>query len=128
MSFLQRWRERVRSMKTETHALWLAYRDPRTPWYAKMAAAAVVAYLFSPIDLIPDPIPVIGHLDDLLLVPLGIVLAAKLVPHEVMEECRARAQAAALEKKPTSWVAAAVVVVVWVLVGWWLWRVARGFL
>ena len=106
------WRQRARQLKRETYALYLAYRDPRVPWYAKLLAACVVAYAFSPIDLIPDFIPVLGYLDDLVLVPLGIALSVKLIPPQVMAECRARA--AEMEGKPTNWAAAAVIVAIWI--------------
>jgi len=106
------WRQRARQLKRETYALYLAYRDPRVPWYAKLLAACVVAYAFSPIDLIPDFIPVLGTLDDLVLIPLGIALSVKLIPPQVMAECRARAAAA--EGEPTNWVAAAVIVTIWI--------------
>jgi hypothetical protein len=88
------------------------------PWYAKALAAGVVAYAFSPIDLIPDFIPVLGYVDDLLLVPLGIALVVRLVPPEVMAECRllAAARMASGSRKPRTWVGAAVIVGVWVLV------------
>jgi uncharacterized membrane protein YkvA (DUF1232 family) len=109
---IARWRQRARGLRRETHALFLAYRDPRVPWYAKLLAACVVAYAFSPIDLIPDFIPVLGTLDDLVLVPLGIALSLKLIPPQVMAECRARAAAA--ENEPKSWVAAAVIVAIWI--------------
>ena len=89
--FIQVWKQRARALQREVHAVYLAMRDPRTPWYARLLAGAVVAYAFSPIDLIPDPIPVLGYLDDLLLVPLGIVLVLRLIPAEVMQECRQRA-------------------------------------
>jgi len=85
------WRERVRSWKREGYALYYAARDPRTPWLVKLVAGAVVAYALSPIDLIPDFIPVIGYLDDLLLLPLGIWLALRLIPRPVMEDARRRA-------------------------------------
>jgi uncharacterized membrane protein YkvA (DUF1232 family) len=111
----QTWRERACALKTETLALYLAYRDPRVPWYAKVLAAAVVAYAFSPIDLIPDVVPVLGYLDDLILVPLGIALVLRLVPEEVMVDCRARARQATSGDKPVSWTAAAVIVLLWVL-------------
>lgn len=114
MAALRAWRERARALKTEVHALYLAYRDPRTPWYAKVFAAGVVAYAFSPLDLIPDPIPVLGQLDDLVLVPLGIALALRMIPPAVMADCRARAGEAA-RARPTSWVAAAAVVALWLL-------------
>ncbi len=78
-------------MNTEAHTLYLAYRDPRTPWYARAWLALVLGYLASPIDLIPDFIPVIGHLDDLLLVPAGLALAVRMIPGEVLDECRKKA-------------------------------------
>lgn len=115
MSAVEAWKQRARQLKTETYALYLAYRDPRTPWYAKLLAVCVVGYAFSPIDLIPDPIPVLGYLDDLVLVPLGVALALKLIPPDVMSECRERAQAVTCEGKPTNWVAAGVIVVIWLV-------------
>ena len=84
------WRGRLRALKREAYALFLACRDRRTPWYAKLAAGVVVAYAFSPIDLIPDFIPVLGLLDDLYLVPLGVVLARRLIPADVLADCRVR--------------------------------------
>ena len=107
---LKRWAGRLR---TEVHALYLAYRDPRVPLYARIFAACVVGYAFSPIDLIPDPIPVLGYLDDLILIPLGVALAIKMIPDPVLSECREKARQAADEKKPTNRVAAAVIVAVW---------------
>jgi uncharacterized membrane protein YkvA (DUF1232 family) len=85
------WRARVAALRDETYALYLAARDPRTPWIAKLLVAAIVAYALSPIDLIPDFIPVLGQLDDLILLPLGIALAIRLVPRAVLEEGRAEA-------------------------------------
>jgi uncharacterized membrane protein YkvA (DUF1232 family) len=105
------WRERARRLKAEVYALYLAYRHPDTPWYAKAFAALVVAYAFSPIDLVPDFVPVLGYLDDLLLVPLGITLALKLIPAEVMAECRRQASDPA--EKPVNWYAAAAIVLLW---------------
>ena len=102
---------RARTLKRETHALYLAVRDPRTPWYARVVAGAVVAYALSPIDLIPDFIPVIGYLDDLIVVPLGLALALRLIPAPVMADCRLQAQAA--EGLPMNRVAAAVIVAIW---------------
>jgi uncharacterized membrane protein YkvA (DUF1232 family) len=109
------WKERARQLKSEIYALYLAYRDPRVPWYARVFAACVVAYAFSPIDLIPDPIPVLGYLDDLGLVPLGVVLARKLIPADVLAECREKARNRAAEGKPTNWVAAGVIIAIWLL-------------
>lgn len=109
------WKQRARQLKTETYALYLACRDPRTPWYARLFAACVVGYAFSPIDLIPDPIPVLGYLDDLVLVPLGITLALKMIPAPVMADCRARAQAASDAGQPLGRVAAVVIIAIWLL-------------
>lgn len=112
-------KQQARRLKGETYALFLAYRDPRVPWYAKLVVAVVVAYAFSPIDLIPDFIPVLGYLDDLVLVPLGIRLALRLIPPEVMAEYRERA-AAELRTKPRNWVAGAVIIALWVLALLWV--------
>lgn len=112
---LQRLKLRARQLKTELYALYLAYHDPRVPWYARVFAACVVGYAFSPIDLIPDPIPVLGYLDDLILVPLGIALALRMIPSPVLAECRARAAARMEQGRPTNWIAAAVIVAVWLL-------------
>ncbi len=112
---LARWKRRARQLKAETYALYLAYRDPRTPWYARVFAACVVGYAFSPIDLIPDPIPVLGYLDDLILVPLGIALAIKMIPPPVLAECRQQAQALMEEGKPVNWAAAVVIIAIWLL-------------
>jgi len=109
------WKQRARQLKAETYALYLAYRDPRTPWVARIFAAVVVGYAFSPIDLIPDFIPVLGYLDDLVLVPLGIWLALKMIPPEVMVESRARAQETLANGKPVNRVAAVVIVAIWLL-------------
>ncbi len=120
---IARFRARARELKRDTVALYLACRDPRTPWYAKVLAAAVVAYALSPLDLIPDFIPVLGYVDDLVIVPLGLSLAIQLVPAPVMAECRTRA---ATTERPTSRAGAAVIVLVWIaaalLVLWWLYE------
>jgi uncharacterized membrane protein YkvA (DUF1232 family) len=107
------WRRWARHLKTEVYALYLAYRDPRVPWYARVVAACVVAYAFSPIDLIPDPIPILGYLDDLVIVPLGMALALRLIPPVVMAECRERARAGLEGGRPVSWIAATVIVLIW---------------
>jgi uncharacterized membrane protein YkvA (DUF1232 family) len=110
---LERWRQKVRTLKTDAHAVFLASKDPRVPWYAKALAACVLAYLFSPIDLIPDFIPAIGYLDDLIIVPAGLLLVIRLIPVEVMAEHRETARVATLERK-TNWVIAGVIVTIWV--------------
>ena len=113
MPLLEELKQRARRLKAETFALYLAARHPDTPWYAKLLVAAIVAYAFSPIDLIPDFIPIVGYLDDLVLIPIGIALAIKLVPPPVLAECRARAQEVMVNGKPVSRVAGAVVVIIW---------------
>ncbi|HKU45872.1 MAG TPA: YkvA family protein [Burkholderiales bacterium] len=108
---LERWKQRARELKREVYALYFACRDPRVPWYAKVLAIGVVAYAFSPIDLIPDFIPVLGYLDDLVILPIGVLAVRAMIPDAVMDDCRERA--VTLEGKPTSWVAAAVFVAIW---------------
>jgi uncharacterized membrane protein YkvA (DUF1232 family) len=115
MTAIQRWQQRAKRLKMETYALYLAYRDPRVPWYAKVLAAVVVAYAFSPVDLIPDFIPVLGYLDDLLIVPLGIALAVRMIPQDVLDRSRERARADLGQEKPANWLAGAVVVALWLL-------------
>lgn len=115
MLWLENLKQRAQQLKTETHALCLAACDPRTPWFAKLLVAGIVGYALSPIDLIPDFIPVIGYLDDLILLPLGILWAIKLIPPAVLNKCRARAQASLIQRKPVSWMAAAVIILIWLL-------------
>jgi uncharacterized membrane protein YkvA (DUF1232 family) len=112
---LDHWKGWARRLKREVYVLYLAYRDPRVPWHARLVAGLVVAYAFSPLDLIPDFIPVIGYLDDLILVPLGIALAVKMIPAPVLADCRAEAQRVMVAGKPVNRVAAVVIVAVWVL-------------
>lgn len=116
MKLIDRLRKLKKEIPLQSYALYLACRDPRTPWYAKALAAAVAAYAFSPIDLIPDFIPVLGYLDDLILIPLGIALAVRLIPKEVLESCREQARQRLAKGTPTSRVAAIVIVVVWIAV------------
>jgi uncharacterized membrane protein YkvA (DUF1232 family) len=110
-------RRRARRLKAEMMAMYLACRHPRTPWYARVLAAAVVAYLVSPLDLIPDFIPVLGLVDDLILVPLGIAVVVNLIPEDVMRECRERASVESVRPTTRASRAAAVfIVVIWVVV------------
>jgi uncharacterized membrane protein YkvA (DUF1232 family) len=110
----------AQNLKRDSHAIYLASRDPRVPWYAKALAIGVAAYALSPIDLIPDFIPVVGYLDDLVIVPLGIWLVVSLIPDEVMAECRARADE--VGQRPVSRAGMIAIIVVWiiaaVLFGW----------
>jgi len=111
----ERWKRQVARLKGETYALYLAYQDPRTPWYAKVFAACVVGYALSPIDLIPDPIPVLGYLDDLVLVPLGVFLALKMIPPGVLDDCREKARLRMDGGGPPNRAAAAVIISLWIL-------------
>jgi uncharacterized membrane protein YkvA (DUF1232 family) len=106
---IEGWKQRAKQLKIEIYAIYLAYKDPRVPWYARIFAACVVGYAFSPIDLIPDPIPVLGYLDDLILIPLGVVLALKMIPEEVLAECRERSQELIRQKRPVNRIAAGVI-------------------
>ena len=110
---INQWKAKTRQLKTETYALYLACRHPQVPWYTKAFAACVVGYLFSPIDLIPDFIPVLGYLDDLILVPLGITLVLKMIPKTVWEECRDEAQKTISQDKPRNWTAAGFIIAIW---------------
>jgi uncharacterized membrane protein YkvA (DUF1232 family) len=114
VAVLDRARAQAKRLKREAYALYFVARDPHTPWYARALAAAVVAYALSPFDLIPDFVPGLGYLDDLVIVPLGIALVLRLVPHEVLAECRARAQMAV--DRPISRAGAAFMIAVWL--GW----------
>ena len=113
MAILARLRERARHLKVETFALYLAARHAGTPWYAKLMVAAIVAYALSPIDLIPDFVPILGYLDDLILIPLGVTLAIKMIPPAVMSECRARAREVMANGMPVSRMAGAVIILIW---------------
>lgn len=101
-----------RTVRRDVHALYLAARDPRTPWYAKVLALGVAAYALSPIDLIPDFIPVLGYLDDAIIVPLGVLAAVAMIPPEVMAEHRTQAARAA--ERPVSRAAAACILGLWI--------------
>jgi uncharacterized membrane protein YkvA (DUF1232 family) len=120
----ERWRQTARHLKREVYALYFAVRDPRVAWYAKALAACVVAYAFSPIDLIPDPIPILGYLDDLVLIPLGVLAVRAVIPAAVLEDCRVMARQ--LDAKPRNWVAAGIIMAIWLLLAalasYWLLR------
>jgi uncharacterized membrane protein YkvA (DUF1232 family) len=112
---IERWKLKARQLKVEIFALYLAYRDPRVPWVARLFAGCVVGYALSPIDLIPDFIPVIGYLDDLVLVPLGIKVALSMIPRNVMAESREKAQEIISRGLPVNKSAAAVIILIWLL-------------
>lgn len=126
---LSKLKVRANRLKVDTYGLYFAARDPRTPWYARLLVAGVVAYALSPVDLIPDFIPVVGYLDDLLLLPLGIALAVRLVPDRVLCDSRVRAREVLETNQPTSRVAGIVIVSIWLavagLLALWLYTLAE---
>ena len=124
---LRRLKTWAAALRREALVLWFASRDPRTPWHARWLAVFIVAYALSPIDLIPDFIPIIGYLDEVILLPGAIWLVLKLMPLEVLLDSRARAQVW-LEShgpKPRNWIAAVAIVLLWSLALWslWLWLI-----
>jgi len=112
----------ARALKLDILTLYYGIRNPKTPWYAKGLAVLVVSYAFSPIDLIPDFIPVFGYLDDVVLLPLGIALVIRLMPREVLEQCRQEAAQTSLTSKPRSWPAAFIIVLLWLLAAYGLYK------
>jgi uncharacterized membrane protein YkvA (DUF1232 family) len=111
---IEKWRQRAKQLKIEIYAIYLACKDPRVPWYARIFAACVVEYAFSPIDLIPDPIPILGCFDDLILILLGVVITLRMIPDKVMTECRGRSQEIMRQSKPVNWIAAIVIIAIWI--------------
>lgn len=125
MPLIETWKARARQLKTEVYALYLAARHPGVSPPVRVFAGCVVAYAFSPIDLIPDFIPVLGYVDDLILIPLGVLLLHKLIPRQVMEECRVQAREMMQNGKPVSRVGAAAIILIWLtlaaLAVWFIW-------
>ncbi len=106
------WKQRIQHLKTEVHTLYLASKDPRSPWYAKVLTALIIGYAICPIDLVPDFIPVLGQLDDLIIVPAGIALAAKMIPKNLMDECRQKARNEPINTR-TKWIVALAIISIW---------------
>ena len=111
---IQNWQKQADYLKQESYALYFVYRHPETPRYVKVLSGIIVAFVFSPIDLIPDFIPILGYLDDLVLVPLGISLVLKMVPENVKDECRKQAQKELDSQKPVNWFAAIMIFLIWI--------------
>lgn len=118
---LKRWKETVRRLKQEIYTLYLASKDPAIPFAAKVVIVITVAYALSPIDLIPDFIPIIGYLDDLLILPLGIWLSLKLIPKPLLERYRQMATEQLQQQKP-NFIMAAFIIIVWLMIGFWLYQ------
>jgi uncharacterized membrane protein YkvA (DUF1232 family) len=128
MGHIDGWRLWARQLKTKTYTLYLACKDPRTPWYARLFAVAVVAYAFSPIDLIPDFIPILGQLDDLIIVPFGIAITLRMIPKYVLDDCAEKAEQMVGSGKPTSRSGAFVVISIWLLaIALTVWLLWNGF-
>jgi uncharacterized membrane protein YkvA (DUF1232 family) len=108
-------KNKSKQLKSEIYALYLVSKHPQTPWYAKVLAALVMGYALSPIDFIPDFIPVLGYLDDLIIVPAGIALLIKIIPRDILEECRAKSQSDLFNRRHKNWIAAIVIVLIWLL-------------
>lgn len=112
---LEKLKSRARALKHETLAVYLAAKDPRTQWYAKLIAFVTIAYAFSPIDLIPDFIPILGYLDDLFIVPAGIALAIRLIPADVLAEARETVASQSVERS-VSYVGAGLIIFMWIVI------------
>ena len=125
-NFIERLKVRTRGLRREVFALYLAMRHPATPWYAKVLAGCVLAYALSPIDLIPDPIPILGYLDDIVVVPLGVLLVRRMIPPAVLAECRARADAGVQVAAVWRWAGGIIIAGLWLLclllLSVWAWR------
>lgn len=113
---LEQLKDNVKKLKKEVLVLYLAYKRPDTPWYAKLLSVVVVGYALSPIDLIPDFIPVLGYLDDLVLIPMGVYFAIKLIPENILNECRSQVDDAFKKGKPVNWTAGVIIISIWVLI------------
>lgn len=131
-SWIENIKNKTRNLNQKIYILYLAYQHPATPWYAKAFAAVVIGYAFSPIDLIPDFIPILGYLDDLLLVPLGIGLAIKMIPQEALISAQAQAAAETEKQIPHQRIVGVIIIMIWVsliaLMIIWLISLVRNFL
>jgi uncharacterized membrane protein YkvA (DUF1232 family) len=115
---VERLKTKAREIKNELTALSLAYRHPAVPWHAKLCMAIVIGYALSPIDLIPDFIPILGYLDDLILIPMGIKIALKMIPEDIMIQCREQAIESEKKSLGSSWIAAVIILGIWAFIGW----------
>jgi len=109
----------AKSLKRQIFILYFACKDERVPWHAKVFTACVVAYAFSPIDIIPDFIPILGYLDDVILVPIGIMIALKMIPKSVLTDCEVKAEEMMKKGKPKNWIVGSLIVMIWVFIIIW---------
>jgi uncharacterized membrane protein YkvA (DUF1232 family) len=119
ISLIVKLKNSVKRLKQNIYVLYLANKDPRIPWYVKLFVICIVAYAFSPIDLIPDFIPILGYLDDLVIVPLGITLALKMIPFSIIEEYRSKAEEMRKNSKPKNWIAGTLIITIWIIAAVW---------
>ncbi|MCM3600422.1 YkvA family protein [Robertmurraya korlensis] len=112
----------AKNLKRQIFILYYACKDKRIPWYAKVFTASIVAYAFSPIDLIPDFIPILGYLDDVILLPLGIMLALKMIPKDVLFDCEIKAEELMRKGKPKNWISGSIIILIWVIVTFWVFK------
>lgn len=115
MSLFEKIKQYACHLKSEIFVLYFVALDYRTPWHVKLFVAFIVAYAFSPIDLIPDFVPILGYLDDLVLLPLGIALSIKLIPDLILSDCRVRAAESMKKEKPINWIAGVVIIMIWLV-------------
>jgi uncharacterized membrane protein YkvA (DUF1232 family) len=110
----------AKNLKRQLFILYFAYRDERIPWYVKLFTACIVAYAFSPIDLIPDFIPILGYLDDVIILPLGIMFALKMIPKDVISDCEVKANEMMKNGKPKNWVVGSLIIFIWSIIILWI--------
>lgn len=128
LSLIQKMKKWAKNLKKQLLLLYSAYRDERVPWYAKLFTMLVVAYAFSPIDLIPDFIPILGYLDDLILVPLGVYLALKLIPEDVLEDYKKKIEERSTTNKPKNWIAGCIIIGIWIFVLVWIGKLVLSYM
>lgn len=109
----------ARNLKKQVYILYYSYKDDRVPWYAKLFAAFIVAYAFSPIDLVPDFIPILGYLDDVIIIPLGIMIALKMIPVSVIKDCEVKAEELMKKGKPKNWIVGSLILFIWAFIFIW---------
>ena len=110
----------AKNLKRQIFILYFAYRDERVPWYVKLFTACIVAYAFSPIDLIPDFIPILGYLDDVIILPLGIMFALKMIPKDVISDCEVKANEMMKNGKPKNWIVGSLIILIWSVIILWI--------
>lgn len=127
MKIIEGWRQKARALKEEIQAIYLACKDPRTPWYAKTFAGCIVAYALSPIDLIPDFVPILGYADELVLLPLAITAVRKMIPPVVLADCRLKVKDASIQRKDKNWLVAGVIIGIWIVLAVWAVNWIKGY-